>query len=260
MLNYYAVYFAATLPAIVIAIYVYKKDQFPEDKSEVVIAFLLGTSITFFLYFLIPVTETINDIFFDGYGNIFFLQYFRAATLEESLKFLVLYYYAYKLKNFDEPMDAIVFATTISLGFAAVENIEYVAMADNQQAAFDIAFARAFSAIPLHALCGVIMGLFFGLTVFSKNNNNSNLFLALAVPIAIHGSYNFVISTGAGIIAYIILFIVLLRASKVFTRLNISQNAKEHEYSEKLYDIKESNVYANIIKISGIIILVAFIL
>ena len=53
MLNYYAVYFAATLPAIVIAIYVYKKDQFPEDKSEVVIAFLLGTSITFFLYFLI---------------------------------------------------------------------------------------------------------------------------------------------------------------------------------------------------------------
>ena len=246
MLNYYAVYFAATLPAIVIAIYVYKKDQFPEDKSEVVIAFLLGTSITFFLFFLIPVTEAINDIFFDGYGNIFFLQYFRAATLEESLKFLVLYYYAYKLKNFDEPMDAIVFATTISLGFAAVENIEYV--------------ARAFSAIPLHALCGVIMGLFFGLTVFSKNNNNSNLFLALAVPIAIHGSYNFVISTGAGIIAYIILFIVLLRASKVFTRLNISQNAKEHEYSEKLYDIKESDVYANIIKISGIIILVAFIL
>jgi RsiW-degrading membrane proteinase PrsW (M82 family) len=171
MLNYYAVYFAATLPAIVIAIYVYKKDQFPEDKSEVVIAFLLGTSITFFLFFLIPVTEAINDIFFDGYGNIFFLQYFRAATLEESLKFLVLYYYAYKLKNFDEPMDAIVFATTISLGFAAVENIEYVAMADNQQAAFDIAFARAFSAIPLHALCGVIMGLFFNYLINFFNND-----------------------------------------------------------------------------------------
>ena len=104
------------------------------------------------------------------------------------------------------------------------------------------------------------MGLFFGLAVFSKKNNTHNLFLALAVPIAIHGSYNFVLSTGAGIIAYIILFIVLLRASKIFTRLNISQNAKEYEYSEKLYDIKESDIYANIIKISGIIILVAFIL
>ena len=258
MLNYYLAYLAAIFPAIGIAVYVYNKDQFPEDKSEVIIAFLLGTSLTFFLYLLIPIAEIVNDIFFDGYGNIFFMQYFRAATLEESLKFLVLYYYAYKLKNFDEPMDAIVFATTISLGFAAVENIEYVLMADNQQ--FEIAFARALSAIPLHALCGVIMGLFFGLAVFSDKNNTHNLFLALAVPIAIHGSYNFVISIGAGIIAYIILFIVLLRASKIFTRLNISQNAKEYEYSEKLYSIKESDIYVNIMKISIIIIFIAFIL
>ena len=54
--------------------------------------------------------------------------------------------------------------------------------------------------------------------------------------------------------------IELMVESIIFTRLNISQNAKEYEYSEKLYRIKESDIYVNIMKISIIIIFIAFIL
>ena len=256
LLDLYIIYFLAVLPAIFIVIYVYNKDQFPEDKSEVIITFLLGTSIVLFLHLLIPITEAFNDAFFDGYGNIAFMQYFRAATLEETLKFLVVYYYAYRLKNFDEPMDAIVFAVAASLGFAAVENIDYVWSGETQQEAIDIAFLRAFSAIPLHALCGVIMGLFFGLAVFGEKNNKRNLFLALLLPIAIHGSYNFILSTiGGGMLIYVFLIALLIKASKIFTSLAVDQEIRGEESLQKRYDINHTEIYMNVLKITGIIII-----
>lgn len=255
LLDFYIIYLLAILPAIFIVIYVYNKDQFPEDKSEVVITFLLGTSIVLFLHLLIPVTEAFNDTFFRGYANIAFMEYFRAATLEETLKFLVVYYYAYRLNNFNEPMDAVVFAVAASLGFAAVENVDYAMSGQNESEAFDIAFLRAFSAIPLHALCGVIMGLFFGLAVFGSKNNKRNLFFALLIPIAIHGSYNFVLSIGAGLLIYVILFILLLRASKIFQTLAVDQSLREEEALQKRYPINETEIYMNVLKITGIIII-----
>ena len=255
LLDLCIIYFLAILPAIFIVIYVYNKDQFPEDKSEVVITFLLGTSIVLFLDLLIPVTEVFNDTFFDGYGNIAFMEYFRAATLEETLKFLVVYYYAYRLKNFDEPMDAIVFAVAASLGFAAVENVDYVFSGETQQDSIDIAFLRAFSAIPLHALCGVIMGIFFGLAVFSDRNNQRNLFLALSVPIFIHGSYNFILSIGAGVLVYVLLFALLVKASNIFSALAIDQEIRGQESLQKRYYINQTEIYMNVLKITGIIII-----
>ena len=256
MLDYYLLYFLAILPAIFIVIYVYNKDQFPEDKSEVIITFLLGTSIVLFLDLLIPITEAFNDTFFDGYGNIAFMQYFRAATLEETLKFLVVYYYAYRLKNFDEPMDAVVFAVAASLGFAATENVDYLWAEETQQGALDLAFLRASTAIPLHALCGVVMGLFFGLAVFGERNNQRNLFLALLLPIAIHGSYNFLLSTGFGLLViYIILFTLLIKTSKIFQALVLDQNLREEEILQKRYFIHPTEIYMNVLKITGIIII-----
>ena len=57
---------------------------------------------------------------------------------------------------------------------------------------FDIAIFRAFSAaIPLHALCGVMMGFLIAETLFEKKYNFYNLFLALAVPVGIHGLWNY---------------------------------------------------------------------
>ena len=53
LLDVYIIYFVALLPAAVIITYVYKKDLFPEDKREVAITFLLGSSIVLFLYLMI---------------------------------------------------------------------------------------------------------------------------------------------------------------------------------------------------------------
>ena len=56
----------------------------------------------------------------------------------------------------------------------------------------EVALIRSFTAIPLHALCGVIMGFYFGMYAFVSGGKN--LSLALIVPYVIHGSYNFLVS------------------------------------------------------------------
>ena len=74
-------------------------------------------------------------------------------------------------------MDGIVYGVTVSLGFATLENIYYVF------AGFDdplgVAYLRAFSAVPAHALFGVFMGYYFMKYSFIKRKNS--LFFAYLI-------------------------------------------------------------------------------
>jgi len=255
-LDFYIIYVAALLPSILILYYVFKRDRFQEDKKEVIITFFLGSSTVLVLQLLIPVTEAFANAFFSGIANDAFMMYFRAATLEESVKMLVLYFYAYRLGNFNEPMDAIVFATAASVGFAAIENIDYVFSGETQNQAFNIAFQRAFSAVPLHALCGIIMGTFFGLAIFATKNNKKYLFLSLALPIFIHGSYNFVLTFGLTFLIYILLIFLIIKSSSIFNALNYDQSMRSKEAIIKNYAIRQDEIYFNLLKITGIIIVV----
>ena len=75
----------------------------------------------------------------------------------------------------------------VSMGFATVENIFYVA-----SHGFTVAILRMFTAVPLHAVTGVMMGYFMGLAKFKKNNQPM-LFLGMLVPVLFHGSYDYFI-------------------------------------------------------------------
>ena len=255
LIDFYIIYILAILPAVLITYYIYQKDFFPEDISEVIITFLLGTSIILFLHLMIPLAESISSIFFSDIAKHAYFSFFRAATLEEVMKFSVVYFYCYKLTNFNEPMDAIVFSTAASLGFAAIENIDYVMTARDENIAFDIAVLRAFSAIPLHAFCGVIMGLFLGLSIYSHKNNSRYLFLSLAAPIFVHGLYNFMLSVGIGFLIYILLIYLLIKLSEIIERLRIDQTQKDQEVVERIYEIKIKDIRNNVFKITGIIII-----
>ena len=153
-------------------------------------------------------------------------------------------------------MDAIVFATAASVGFAAIENVEYVFSGETQNQAFNIAFIRAFSAVPLHALCGIIMGTFFGLAIFATKNNKRYLFLSLALPILIHGSYNFVLTLGMSILIYVLLIFLIIKSSNILNALNYDQSIRSKEEISKSYVINQDEIYFNLLQITGIIIVV----
>ena len=73
-------------------------------------------------------------------------------------------------------MDAIVYGTLISLGFATLENFNYVYSAEyfGMQAS-TLALIRAFTAIPLHAGCGIIMGFLFWIICVQRREEIYNL-------------------------------------------------------------------------------------
>ncbi len=111
--------------------------------------------------------------------------FFSAAIPEEFFKFLVLFLFAARLRDFDEPMDGVVYGVAASLGFATIENVLYVS-----QGGWVVAAMRAVSSVPAHALFGAVMGVFVGRSKFQPARRNWYLGQALFWPILLHGLYD----------------------------------------------------------------------
>ena len=223
--------FYAILPAAIILYYVYKRDKFPEPPRVVLVTLFLGFGITFPLMLLIPFAEGIlENLDWDIESNNFYMSFIRASFLEETMKFLILVYYCLHLDEFDEPMDALVYGVAASLGFAVFENWEYVMGAAGESIGYakDVAFARAFSAVPMHALAGVFMGFFLMDAVFEKANRKLNLFLALFFPVCLHGLYDLILFSKniSNWWIYILVGVFLVRGFFIFRKQRNLQSQK----------------------------------
>ena len=104
-------------------------------------------------------------------------------------KYLFVYRFSYNQKEFDYIFDMVVYAVYVSLGFALFENILYV-----MSGGIGVGIIRAFTAIPMHASAGVMMGHFLGEAKYNELNKKSGTsykILALLVPTLIHGTYDY---------------------------------------------------------------------
>ena len=113
------------LPPILIVVFFVISDKFQEPNKAIIKVFILGILIT------IPAFIA-NTFLYEAYKNYYLINkslsesFLSAAAIEEGLKFLILYFVVYKMNEFNEPMDGIVYGTCVSLGFAALENYHYV--------------------------------------------------------------------------------------------------------------------------------------
>ena len=179
----------AILPPILIAYYIYQKDKYDkEPKSLIIKSFLFGC------LSVIPIL-IFELIFHQGlFPNLFIYMFCGIALIEEGMKYFFLKRYLFNNTEFNEPLDGIVYAVMISLGFATVENIMYVVGADDL--GISVAILRMFSAIPLHAACGVIMGYYVGMAKFKKDNYKYLLFKGLLLATFVHAIYNYFLFLG----------------------------------------------------------------
>ena len=184
------------VPIFIVFAIIYS-DRFREPIDLVIKTFFAGVIICF------PAAE-LNHLLIPSYEYSY-----RAGFTEETLKFLVLYFYIRPKSAFNEPMDAIVYGVIVSLGFATFENITYVYQGNFEVDSFSLAIIRAVSAIPLHATCGIIMGYFFGLYAFT--HSKQFLIKSIIFPIGIHAIYNFLTS-------YDFFFLYFLVAVMIYAR------------------------------------------
>ena len=220
------------LPSILIISYFVYSDKFKEPKGEIIKIFIYGILITIPAYFL---NTYLNAFWYANFqvSQEIISSFLTAAPVEEGLKLSILYFYVYKMKDFNEPIDGIVYGVTVSLGFATLENIYYVyLLADYfDTTSMALAIARSFSAVPAHAVFGVFMGYFFMKYSFIKKGDN--LLFAFLIPFVLHGCYNLFTASNF-FISLLLILISWIVALKLFSRLKNTQKSKKKEYEKKI--------------------------
>jgi len=208
-------YLSTILPPILLGIIIWKSDRFQEPGEFLLASFLLGVSIILPLDLLIMITEhhlapllgldleAYREWTAGGYkdeGAIapiaehVFQSFFRAAFLEEGIKFALLIFFCVRLSDLNEPIDAIVYGAAIGLGYAAIENVGYL-MSSNYDEAWSISMVKVrYYPLIMHMGFGVLMGFLLSQNLFEERSifkRRLMLIMSLALPVTFHGIYNY---------------------------------------------------------------------
>lgn len=188
--------YLALIPSILLCLYVYHMDVIEKEPLHLLFTlFFLGVLITVPASFFENVIINATNININNYFDSFILAFGVIAIIEEGYKFIILFASSWKNKNFDYKYDAIVYSVFISLGFATLENILYV-----QKNGLGVALYRGAISVPAHAFYAIACGFFYGLAKeysIRKNKKKSFLFIFLAVlvPVLLHGVFDFLLFT-----------------------------------------------------------------
>ncbi len=222
---------AALLPALVLCIYLFRKDRVEKEPIGLLLKLLLFGAISCLpaivgeeIFF-----SVIDAAFADAFrqndaGQVymttkdfhmyqFALAFIGVALVEEFCKWILLVWGTKKNRNFNHLFDGVIYAAFVSLGFAAFENIGYVF-----NNGFYVAAARAVLSVPGHMFFGIMMGYYYSfwhitdqaaaleshyisLGKISLNGNifdsTKNKWLSLVVPVLFHGFYDFCLFVGS---------------------------------------------------------------
>ena len=182
-------FLSSIAPALIIMFIIYKQDTIKEPISMLLKAFFGGVlSIIITLAIALPLVE-LTGFIPSGFLQSFYDAFFCAAIPEEFAKWVIFYWLIKKAKDFDQYYDGILYAIFISMGFALVENVLYV-----MNSGMSVAIARAILAVPGHMLFAVPMGYYLSLAKFKEGKDAAKYVkLSLAVPILLHGTYDFIL-------------------------------------------------------------------
>lgn len=170
---------------------------------------------------LICVLSGILTISVAGYFENLVMPYFSSnvvltyiwAFIEELSKIAIFYLFIFDNKHFDDIYDGVVYMMLIALSFAGLENIMYAFSESTVSSSISLALMRDLTTVPLHVICGIVIGYFISLGYFSKDKNKKyiNILLAIIIPSFIHGTFNLLMGIlGSVNINYLNIFSILL--------------------------------------------------
>lgn len=227
----------ATLPVVALFTFVYLKDKHEREPLKYLIwSFVFGILIAVPAVFGELSLEAILGV---STGPNFLSTMIYAmivvSAVEEGLKYLVLRFYMYPKAEFDEPYDGIMYAVAVSLGFAFIENVGYVA-----DGGLTVGLLRMFTAVPGHTMFAVVMGYFVGQAKFqdSKSKALQLRLTGLVAAIVIHGLYDFFLMLETKyilvpLLAFVVLIVGIILARKA---MKIHADNSPHQYNNAVDD------------------------
>lgn len=218
---------AAIVPAYLLLRYIYKADRLEAEPPSMIKSLLINGIVSTFLAVMCERLGSIILGIFFRQPNVLYnlLMYFLVVGLsEEGAKYIMLTRGTWNSPHFNCKFDGVVYAVTVSLGFALWENIEYVLMYG-----FGTALLRAVTAVPGHACFGVFMGVWYGMAKRCELRGDLQTCehckkLCVIMPAFIHGCYDFIASmntsgsmfifVGFVAVMFIVSYTVVRRLSK----------------------------------------------
>lgn len=227
----------ALAPAVLLMMYVYFRDRHEKEPISLILKGMLLGVIVIFPVGVIENYLTGVGIGFDKIPKAAYDGFIVAGATEEAFKYLMVFILIWRNPNFNEKFDGIVYAVSVALGFAAIENLFYVFSNNSMQ----VGLLRAFTAVPGHTIFGVVMGFYLGLARFDTSNRKKWLMRAFMLPWILHGVYDFLLMSGHPILLLIFIPFLLfmyrlgikrmreLNDQSVFNPVNINFDIPEED-------------------------------
>ncbi len=175
--------------------YLHEDIDHPEPKRLIIYTFFAGALSTLLvLGFQYTAHGWLQSSGVDTYS---FGSFFVLAAIEEFFKFFVVYLTVSTRKEFDEPIDAMVYMIVSALGFATVENIGSIFQAS--AAAFptpgplETTALRFVGATLLHTLTSGIVGYYWGKALARHGRYSVLIFKGLVMGTLLHAIFNYLI-------------------------------------------------------------------
>jgi RsiW-degrading membrane proteinase PrsW (M82 family) len=227
----------AAAPSLALLSYFYLRDRYErEPVGHIVAAYVLGMfalAAAQGLVFMASDWVSSDWLHSGGEPARFFDAFVLAGVAEELAKWVVLVAAVYAWREFDEPMDGLLYGVAIALGFAALENFPFLS-----SRGLAIAWQRAIFAVPAHALFGGCMGFYVGRAKFAPADGMRrhrfwlSMILSFVVPVGFHGAYDFALLHGLGWKVWTAVTLLSL-AFWVFVLRRVKRAQKDSPYRPK---------------------------
>jgi RsiW-degrading membrane proteinase PrsW (M82 family) len=220
---------AIIAPALVWIVYFYYKDRFqPEPWRNLGLTYLLGLVTAFFciqFFKLLPFLGIPEDpsALMETHGwPYLFYSIGITGIVEETFKFLPFLIVVLRLKEFDEEIDGIVYASVIALGFASYENARYLAYMEGLEL-----FGRAIASPLTHTIFSSLWGYSVGIAHMKKKSILAASVKGLALAAIAHGLFNFFTTSATlRVVSSLLILVIWIWRIRTMEKLRLESHTR----------------------------------
>ena len=214
---------AALFFPLFLLVFLHQIDVFEREKFKNILTVFFLSFIFSFAYSLIWVP--LYHQFLEGFEDGFIYNLLRAGIPEEIVKILPVIIILKRTKYINEPIDYLIYASSSALGFAFLENIDYIY--DYKESSPNIIAIRSLLPTFMHIACSSVFAL--GIFFYQETRKIKYVFSFYFIAAFTHALYN-------AYLTYIIIFFIIIYYARLMRALlNISPFFEE----EKIKTIKK---------------------
>ena len=227
---------AALVPAAFLMVQVYRLDRIEKEPAGLLLKLALFGALSGLAAGAIEgaLTRVLDVTLGGGMLRLMLENFLAVALVEEACKRWVVLKFAWNHPAFDYRFDAVVYCVFSALGFAALENILYVA-----EYGFAVAVSRALLSVPGHCFFAVYMGIYLGQAKMAERamqryyielpdeTPGQYLRASLLVPTLLHGFWDFSLSVGGWLMTILFYLFVLAFFIDAYRKLRFAAGSDE---------------------------------